>query len=311
MKRVSRAILTLCVYLKRKQQLINSAKRGAILHATRNIRESGGHIEHELRHLLSRLLPKQFSVLQGYFFDTESNCTPQIDAMIVNSAESHELMRSMEGSSYVPITSALAVFEVKNSAYSVQQNFDQIAKRIASITEMRDSVLKAVLSAPGKASSPRLNIPPLLSVMLVATSENCKLTDVQQWYSSNHVQPTYAVFLDKGILITRRSALHNHFDNLGTQLGNDDHEYPGDIYLCAPATRDKFARGRLWLWIYFSLIDYLHKSDGKNPGILAFTKRAVDRYKLTTVISLADAADWDGSRTPFVAVADTGGQDPF
>lgn len=267
-------------------QLIAAAHRGAVLHGTKNIRESGGHIEHELRRLLGRMLPAQFRVLQGYYFDIDSNCTPQIDAMIVNSAECHEIMQSAEGSSYVPITSALAIFEVKNSPYSISANFKQLAKRIRAITDMRARVFN---------SFPQLETPPpLLSVMLFATSEHCDLKDVQAWYKSTTVRPTYTIFLDKGILIAEISALHRYVDiEPASQLGNDDHEFPGDVYLCTPTQTD-FKKGRLWLWIYFSLAAYLHKSEGKQRGILAFTKKAVDAYEMKSVIRLDEAADWEG-----------------
>src|SRR5258708_6367152 len=101
------------------RDLAASVERGRLLHGTKNIKDSGAPLEARLRNLLASKMPAQFRVVQGYLFDVDSNCTPQIDAMIVDARDCHELMVSGEGAVYLPFTSALVAFEIKNATGNI------------------------------------------------------------------------------------------------------------------------------------------------------------------------------------------------
>lgn len=262
--------------------LMNAVERGELLHGTLNIRDSGAPLEQEFRNFLGRKLPSQFRVLTGYLFDTSSKCTPQIDATILGASECHEVMQSSEGASYVPFTSALAIFEIKNSTYSVKDSLNQLAKITKSINEMRKQV-------DWKGKPP----PPLLSVMLFAKASNCKVEEFRDWYKENEIQPTYVVLLDLGIIITYQIFLaqFDEYDDKN-RIEYDDHEEPGVLRICRPGVDLGYPKGRILLWLYYTIVNYLNRLEGYLPGVRAFTNDAVTRFPLVPGMKLNEAKNW-------------------
>jgi hypothetical protein len=192
--------------------LVGAVVRGRLLHKTRNIRDSGAPLEAKLRDFFRSKLPQQFDVMQGYFFDIQSNCTPQVDAMIIKAVDRHELMVSQEGAGYVPFTSALALIEVKNSAQNIRSNLDQLFVIVSSIRGMQKD-----LRDRRPNGGPILNDP--ISIMFFGNSENAKLEDFKDWFEKNPMSaPTYTVLLDKGVIITKRNLFSEIFEYDSEQL---------------------------------------------------------------------------------------------
>jgi hypothetical protein len=262
--------------------LMNAVERGELLHGTFNIRDSGAPLEQEFRNFLSRKLPSQFRVLTGYLFDTSSKCTPQIDATILGASECHEVMQSGEGASYVPFTSALAIFEIKNSTYSAKDSLNQLAKITKSINEMRKQV-----DWKGKPPSP------LLSVMLFAKTDGCKVEDFRDWYQENEDGPTYVVLLDRGIIITHQTLLAQFLEyDDKNRIEYNDHEVPGELRICSPGAGKDYQKGRILLWLYYTIVSYLNCFEENRPGVRAFTNDAVKRFPLFPGMKLNDAKNW-------------------
>jgi hypothetical protein len=262
--------------------LISAAERGAIIHGTSNIRDSGSPVEHEFRDFLTAKLPTQFRVLTGYLFDTKSECTPQIDAVIVGAADCHEIMRSTEGSSYVPFTSALAVFEVKNSTYDVESSLNQLKEIKLSVRTMQNSI-------DWKGSSP----PEILTVLIFVKTDGCKVEEFQKWYNKNEDHPSYVVLLDRGIIVTYQTFVAQLLDSEeNTRIYHEDHLDPGILYICRPKNKGDYQIGRTLLWLYYTIIGNLNKLDGNRLGVRAFTDDAVNRFPLIPEMALRDADNW-------------------
>lgn len=153
-------------------ELFTSVEQGRLLHGTRNIRDSGAPLEARLREFLAARIPSQFRVMQGYLFDVDSNCTPQIDAMLLSAQDCHALMMSQEGVAYLPFTSALAVIEIKNSVRAVKKQLDQLAALQLSIEGM-----KAALRSRRTGGA---TLPELITVMFFADSVGSKLSDFKE-----------------------------------------------------------------------------------------------------------------------------------
>jgi hypothetical protein len=100
--------------------------RGRILHETKNIRDSGVPFEHLFRKIIGSRLPEPYRMRTGFLFDGQSNVTPQIDAVIVDTTTSHEIFTSEEGAGYLPYASASVVFEIKNSLLDPAKSIEQI-----------------------------------------------------------------------------------------------------------------------------------------------------------------------------------------
>ncbi len=268
--------------------LLSAVDRGRILHGTNNIRDSGSPLEAAFRVFLKAKLPSQFKAMQGYLFDVGAACTPQIDAMVVDTAECHELLTSSEGSAYVPFTSGLAVFEIKNSTYATLKSMTQLATTLTAINDMWSALR-------GQAAESRIDV---LSVMLFARSDTCKPADFQKWFEANkdtpiRNQPKYIVLLDQGLIISRRSAIHAwvEFDK-DMPLEFDEHANPGELYVFSPENTVDLRSGRTLLWLYFTLISFLNRSEAKPRRISAFTEAAVRTYAMLPRMPLAELASW-------------------
>lgn len=88
------------VYEAIAQRLIVALAEGRILHKTKNIADSGQPLEIEFRKFLDGRLPDPFFVHHGYLYDTESDCTPQIDVIISDKEQSTTTLQT-EGGCYV------------------------------------------------------------------------------------------------------------------------------------------------------------------------------------------------------------------
>ena len=105
--------------------LLEAVERGKLLHNTKNIRDSGGPLEARFRTLLADRMPEGIQVRTGYLYDIESNCTPQVDAMLINGSDNHAMMTTEEGAIYAPFTSVLATIEIKSSVGDVAKQLSQ------------------------------------------------------------------------------------------------------------------------------------------------------------------------------------------
>lgn len=126
------------LFLAIARELAVAAERGRILHRTHNIRDSGAPLEALFRHAIGSRLPSPYRVLHGYLFDADSVCTPQIDALVIDGSDSHEIMTSSEGASYVPYTSAHAIIELKTSAKNIAGHLDQLMTTITALHAMSE-----------------------------------------------------------------------------------------------------------------------------------------------------------------------------
>lgn len=272
--------------------LIGAVARGRVLHGTHNIRDSGAPLESQLREFLQSRLPSQFKVTQGYLFDSQSKCSPQIDAMIVNSADCHELMVSPEGSGYLPFTSALAVIEIKNSARNVADNLDQLMSVVTSIKTMQSDLHKR---RPGAGE--RLEEP--ISVMFFGDSGDSKLEDFKVWFKkAGRNVPTYTVLLDRAVILANRGGMYAYFD------GDDEpaidfyeHRNGHTPFLCIPEICDESKMGRALLWLYFAIVAHTNLCDGNMGKILAFTNDAMLSYRLRAVSPLSEIDNWKAVET--------------
>jgi len=267
--------------------MLQAVKRGRILHNTKNIRDSGTPLEAAFREFLSKKLPSQFKALQGYLFDVDSHCTPQIDAMIVDASECHEFLTLDAGSSYVPFTSGLIIFEIKNSTGALTKTLEQVKKTIVSVNDM--------WQRPGSDNDHSVDV---LSVLFFAQTENSTPGEIHSWFSGNSAErirnlPKYIVLLDKGLIITRRSIIHDFSgENPKSPLKFDEYVSPGELCVFAPAKHDEFRSGRTLLWFYFALISFLTRFEGGKRRISAFTDKFVDEHAMQMLTPLATLSKW-------------------
>ena len=191
------------------QDLLLKTRKGAVVHQTKNIRDSGGDFEDGVRNFLAKRLPSSFVVSSGYLFDPRSNCTPQIDIMVVDGQEAHELMRTSD-SAYIPYPAAQIVVEAKNTSTGLCRHLDQIRAIAKSIEQMRiETHSIQPLGGP-------IQFEPL-SVLLIGNSEASKPGDFQQYYD-RATRPDVTLLLDRGIVIARIGILEVIMDEANLSL---------------------------------------------------------------------------------------------
>jgi len=267
------------------QALSSAVSRGLLLHATHNIAESGGPLESAVRDFLTRMLPAQYGVETGYFFDVASTCTPQIDVMIINMADRHQFLASPDRSVYLPFTASRAVMEVKNSAYDITKALNQIGAINDSLNAMWSAV--PFRSRGGE-------IPDPLSILLFAgTGSVGTLKQVQEWYANSQEhsrRPSYVVFLDQGIVITRLSGHEvDDYSNCVSLTTSDSATRP---FICIPAPQKDSLPGRTLMWMYFALVTSLSEREQLPAQILKFSDDFQQKFPLFPVIALEDATNW-------------------
>lgn len=267
--------------------LLEAVERGKLLHATKNIRDSGGPLEARLRGMLADRMPECIQVRQGYLYDVDSNCTPQIDAMVLSGLDNHTMMTANDGAIYAPFTSALAILEIKSSVRTPSEQLKQtneIAKRIQGMGEdlrQRRRHGGSILTSP-------------LSVLFYASSRGAKLDDFKQWNAKNsHAMPTYIVFLDRACIIAKQSQASVVMDFGNTNnLGFDDHQNSAGSCLWVPESQDEYKSGRVLLWLYFALLNSVSQFVGNTRPAGDFIRDVEVRHPLVSLGELAEFSDW-------------------
>lgn len=223
-----------------------AAQRGSVLWKTKNIAESGAPLEEAIRNFLAPRIPSPFVTTSGFLFDAASNCTPQIDLLILDEGRSHELTRSPHGASYVPFPAACAIGEIKSQASSVDRQLAQLSKILSAVNEMY-------------RATPSIRMRKPLSLMVFARSDELDVKKLKEFFASDQIKPSYTIFLDRGKLIAGRPvSLEDFFDpplaDTGLHMG--DHGESADHHVWEPDSSD-LHRGRLLLWVFYALLNFI------------------------------------------------------
>lgn len=273
------------------QRLQLAVDQGRLLHATKNIRDAGLPLEVEFRAFLRARLPAPFEVTAGYLFDPLTKCTPQIDAMIIDGRESHELMRSDDGAAYVPYPSGRCLFEIKNSVKG-------LGKHVAQIGSIADAVNKMRIDAASLRHSSGPYVEDPLTVLLIGESKNAKLSDFKKAFGRLARAPDYTLLLDRGTLIARWF----DFDQIAIPEDNAEAQKPTlDFYAYRQIGKwgvwkpdlVEHRRGRALLWLYYALVAQLNFASRGNQGsILDFTNQIQRDFPMTLHSPLETATTW-------------------
>jgi hypothetical protein len=273
--------------------LFEAVERGKLLHGTKNIRDSGGPLEVRLRKLLADRMPRGTQVGHGYLYDVDSNCTPQVDGLLLSEQDNHTMMTTEDGAIYAPFTSALAVLEIKSSVGDMVKQLQQTKEIVLRTRKMAEELRQRRTGAGAVLAAP-------LSVLFYATSKDAKLSSLRDWYAQNGwPTPTYVVFLDRACIVAQRH-LSSELLDFGEPLpvGFDDHRNPAARCLCAPQDEDAYASGRTLLWLYFTLLNAASQFNGNLRPASDFIRDASKRFALKVVAELESSNDWPASLVP-------------
>lgn len=88
----------------------------------KNVNDSGGEVENEIRNLLGSFLPSRYKVTHGYILSAKNQTdeplvSPQVDVIIVDTLVPHSIFvfDDKTGMEVVPVESVIGLFEVKRT----------------------------------------------------------------------------------------------------------------------------------------------------------------------------------------------------
>lgn len=252
------------VFQAKAQEMLASVEQGKILHATHNIRESGGPLENVVRHTFSALMPLTFSIGHGYLFDIESNCTPQIDLIIFPAQRSHSILKTPEGATYSPFSEAYAIGEIKASASNIRGHLEQMGKRIAALTAMRETLYEPT----------KYRFPDLTSFLIVGDCNDLDASMIISQFDSDPDNfPDFILLASKGEIVLKPTGQIPLFDDLDSEI--DPTQRPDGTRPTAWASESpkQQQQGDALLWMFYALLDRLRRCEAHDI-VTAFSKLA-------------------------------------
>lgn len=126
--------LDLAKWFDREASAIVRSREEAIdIHGATNIAAAGQHVEHAVRSFLRRMLPPRYYVTSGHLIDPVGNVSQQLDVIIADAERLPSLLRTADGTEFVPAASVFAIGEVKSSYYASKRYFGQYCKTLERI----------------------------------------------------------------------------------------------------------------------------------------------------------------------------------
>lgn len=247
-------------------EFLAAVEQGRILHATQNIRESGGPLESAVRRTLSDLLPLTYSIGHGYLFDTQSKCTPQIDLIISRAQRRHSMLETSEGATYSPCSEAYAIGEIKASAAGMRSHLAQLGDRIASVEKMRQSLKEPT----------GWRFPELISFLIVGEAGQLKASAVISQYKNNPDSfPDFILLVGSGEIIRKPTGLPSFFDDLSQEIGPTQRPDGDRPVAFASGETLRERQGNALLWFFYALLNSLRRAEAHDMGLI-YAKLAHD-----------------------------------
>ena len=113
--------------------LVRSREEAIDIHGAMNIAAAGSQVERAVRDFLRRMLPPRYYVTSGHLIDPAGNTSPQLDVIIADSHKLPSLLRTNDGTEFVPAASVFAVGEVKSSYYQSKRYFGKFCETLGRI----------------------------------------------------------------------------------------------------------------------------------------------------------------------------------
>ena len=103
--------------------------RAGQIHGTKDIRAAGNEVEIAAREYVARTLPSKFHVTHGHLIDRVGAVSPQLDIIVSDNTLLPALMKTRDGTEYVPFDSTYALGEVK----ATYRDSDQPIQKFSSV----------------------------------------------------------------------------------------------------------------------------------------------------------------------------------
>ncbi|MCY4012134.1 MAG: hypothetical protein OXG82_05395 [Gammaproteobacteria bacterium] len=236
-----------------------------------------------MRDFLRRMLPPRYYVTSGHLIDPAGRISPQLDVIIADGDKLPSLLKTNDGTEFVPAASVFAIGEVKSTYHRSKRYFGEFCKTLGRINgELSRPVIENTAFEPSPSSDMRhllfgsklRHLNHLFAFLLCVDAGDFQIGNVAGVLNSTSAAdlPNTAVFLNgdgAGVLVYARLA----------QKGLAFHKYPieaaGEGYRWCLAPGDKIggspAAAHLAMF-YGQLFDHLAGSQLEHPSAYEYTR---------------------------------------
>ena len=263
--------------------IIRSREEAIDIHGAGNISAAGRQVEHAVRDFLRRMLPPRYYVTSGHLIDPAGHISSQLDVIIADGHMLPSLLKTNDGTEFVPASSVFAIGEVKSAYYQSKQYFGEFCKTLGRINGelSRPAVENTAFELSPKRKMSHLTLGSrrrclnhLFAFLLCVDAGDFQIKQVAKVLTSSKAAdlPNTAVFLtgdDAGVLVYGRVR----------QNRLSYHKYPeevaGEGYRWCLVRGDEVGgspRAAHLAMFYGQLFDHLAGSHLEQPSAYEFTR---------------------------------------
>ena len=200
------------IFAEDAERIAKARLQSARIHGTGDIRAAGNEVEIAVREYLRRMLPPRWYVTSGHLIDQAGKISPQLDVIIADNFNLPSLLTTKDGTEYIPITSALAIGEVKSTYRHSERPYERLQEVLQGIQEEmhRPLIENTAYPEPNINSAiddliiirPNKYLNHLFSFLFCVHSGDFEFSKVEKILTESNVQylPNMAVLLDSGII---------------------------------------------------------------------------------------------------------------
>lgn len=274
-----------------------------------DIRAAGNHVEVCVRDYLKRMLPPRYYVTTGHLIDPAGNVSPQIDVIIADNFNIPSLLTVRDGTEYIPITSVLAIGEVKSTYYKAKKYYENFHRVLSSISaDLARPLVEN--SAHGEAlkgdttfrdmvlGSPNKYLNNLYSFILCIDGGDFNFADLAHFLKTvdRALLPNTTVLLNSGI-VAYAAATRQRFEL---------HKYPNEVtdtgydwcFFQGASSDGGSLEGMHLAFLYGQLIQHLSSSHLEPPNAYPYTAKITVARKSSLLWARGQAPEQEEPATP-------------
>ncbi len=250
------------------KEILAARERCGQIHGTSDIRAAGNEVEVSVREYVSQTLPSKFHVSHGHLIDRVGTVSPQLDIILSDNVLLPALMRTRDGTEYVPFDSTYAFGEIKatyrDSDHPIEA-FSSVVRHVKQDlvrTEIPNTAFGEAIKADTSLfdmvhGSPNRVLNPLFTFMVFVDAGDFDATKLASFFGStgDEALPNVIVFLNAGVVfagaITEQGLTINRYPEYHPERGVAWHfsEIPGPL--------GSVKEGNHLAFLYYTLILHL------------------------------------------------------
>ena len=272
--------LNITEIFKSDADILKKARETAIrIHGTRDIKAAGNEVEQEVRDYLKRMLPPRYYVTHGHLIDPEYHVSPQLDVIIADNFSLPSLLTTKDGTEYIPITSVLAIGEIKSTYYSHHNTYREFHEKLKIIASELSRPLVENTAYGGirenttirdmTLSNKNRYLNHLYSFLLCVDGGNFDFSKVSNLLTAVEPEllPSAAVFLDKGIVLYANQNKEGAFHKYPLEGKDSGYEW---CFIQGAEDEESSLEGTHLAALYGQLISHLSNSHLEPPNAYSY-----------------------------------------